>query len=78
MNAAPIPTVMLKVSGMRISPSSAGKPSSMSLKSMSLTRLTIRKPTKTRTGPVATYGHEDRQRRQQDREQEQDARSRPR
>ena len=54
--AAPIPTVMLKVSGIRMIPSSAGKPSSMSLKSMSLTRLTIRKPTKTSTGPVATYG----------------------
>ena len=25
-NAAPMPTVMLKVSGMRMSPSSAGKP----------------------------------------------------
>ena len=54
MNAAPIPTVMLKVSGIRISPSSAGKPSSRSEKSMSLTSRTIRNPMNTRTGPVAT------------------------
>ena len=51
-----MPTVMLKVSGMRISPSRAGKPSSISLKSMSLIRPTMRKPTKTSTGPVATSG----------------------
>ena len=55
-NAAPMPTVMLNVSGMRMSPRRAGKPSSSELKSMSLMRLTIRKPTNTRTGPVATYG----------------------
>ena len=55
-NPAPIPTVMLYVSGIKIIANRAGKPSSISVKSIFLTSYAIRNPTRIRTGAVACEG----------------------